>query len=254
MDQITILCTVSVSDAIKAGRNKAGRYDHPLAEAEASDLVKRKLAGVAAAFMRGAPGTSGFVVERLKVTEPSWSGIVAALEALRSPAADARMQRQRELDMLAEWGKKVDYDRHAEGLLHEDELLAVARRVAFTRYANWVRYDKQARLSASDVNHATSCTIGRKRRDEQERLLEYETTKAPDLSEEAWVELGEIRKIAERANCDAPVTAGMGKFALDLRRHNALCPECEKGAYRDTVMVTVTWCGRTLSREFLLRG
>lgn len=251
MDQITILCTVSVSDAIKAGRNKAGRYDHPLSESEANDLLKRKLAGVAAAFMRGAPGTNG-VVERLKVAEPSWNGIITALEALRSPAADARLQRQRELDMLAEWGKKVDYDRHVEGLLSEDELLAVARRVAFTRFANWARYDKQARLSASDINHPATCTIGRRRRDEQ--VLEFETTRAPDLSEEAWVELGEIRKIADRANRDAPVTAGMGKFDLSLRRHHASCPECEKGATRDTVMVTVTWCGRTLSREFLLRG
>lgn len=252
MDTITILCTVPVADAIKAGKNKAGRYDHELTGEQAAMLSHLGLAAIAAPYLR-IKDTS--VVQRLKVADATWAAVLAALEELRAPSSDARRQRQHELALLAEWGTKAEYERHLAGLTPEDELLTTARRVAFTRFNECVRYDKQARLSASDLRHDRTCALGWTRsRDDQERGLKYETVRAADLSAPAWENLAEIRRIVERANADAPITGGLGKYKMEPRRHEATCPECEARASRDTVMVTVTWCGRTLSREFMLRG
>lgn len=250
MDTITILCTVSVDDAIKAGKNRAGRYDHEITEAQATEIRARGLIKVVAPYM----AVPGSVARRLPVRAASWDAVYEALMKLQASAGTLRQWHQHELDLLAQWGTKVDYDRHAGHLLPEDELLAVARTVVYRRFAEFKRYDGGARIYASDIRHKHGCSIRLLALSEQEKAFQYETVAPPGLNEEAWLVLEDIRKVANRLNDDAPTFAGLGQYQVDIRRHQAHCPECAATASRDTTMVTVTWLGRTLSREYLLRG
>lgn len=241
MEPFIVTCTIRVADAIAAGRNRAGRYDHELEDHEAIILKSKDLDAVVRPYLAARGESSG---RRLPVKEPSFFGVVKALEALRESESTARRRVAAERGFIHEWGTPNQVARIDDGTLPEEELLDVARRIAFlgTRLQ---RYDTASRLGPKDIRHRKDCPEAGQ--EYQLQPIEYEKLDGAELAADQHDALESLRGFAPRAPFMAP--------EITLHTHVATCPGCGATAKRPTALVTISWAtaGRTLSREYLLK-
>lgn len=130
-------------------------------------------------------------------------------------------------------GTASERARHAEKLLGEPELLASVRAWAFAG----IDAPRYARLAARDHVHADDCA------GDDVRFTVDDLTA---VTAAQYERLQEVRAAAAQA----PIS-----LMLELRRHTAACQGCEGTddvVTRDAVLVSGTWAGRRLSREYAL--
>lgn len=144
--------------------------------------------------------------------------------------------------------------RYAEGLLPEDELLAIARAELFAPFNDIRPFRK---MKPTECKHKSRLCHGR---------IEFETRDAGELEHDDYEALKKIRElalVAERHDWIATslklVSADLGIPDGDVRRiavtpmtHWGTCVSCGQETWRSSARVSILWAGRVLSREYAL--
>lgn len=148
-------------------------------------------------------------------------------------------------------GTPSQRQRWALGLLPDHELLAIARAELFTAFAGFPR---RARLGSNSIPHPRapdgSIACGSP---VSEIPVDWVTLAAPSLSQPEWdsvLRMGSAVLATRRhpwltgSVCD-PVTVA-------LREHKGTCRVCGATRSDRSAHVSVSWAGRTLTREYSL--
>jgi hypothetical protein len=143
-----------------------------------------------------------------------------------------------ELELLEKRGTGNQRERHAAGLLPEDELLALARSVLFAPFA-W--FDRWEKIKPSDVHHA-ACG----------GLAEFSTRKAPSLLAREWSMFQTILDTSYHANDGILNDLGSQPCQVEIVEHVGYCSTCGFEVVGRAASVRIQWAGRPLSREYSL--
>ena len=161
------------------------------------------------------------------------------LETNRLVAArDLRIELEADLRRVSvdawvnEHGSHSQQERWKAGLLPQTELLSLARDEVFKPFEGLSRY---RRLLRSDVRHHEACEA-------------HEATFGVDGLEAASPEQFEVIKVLRQIIKNIPGAQ------LALRKHYVFCPEdqCPGSTYRASALVSATWHGHEISREYAL--
>jgi hypothetical protein len=132
--------------------------------------------------------------------------------------------------VVADFGDESQRARQAEGVLPEGEALALLRdRVLFARLDGFDRYQ---RLTAADIDHGDDCYLPK---------AQFSVEGLDELDASTYERLVAIR-----------TAAGDGATVI-ARKHEGWCVvrDCDGGSVtRRSIHVSVTWNGRTFSREY----
>lgn len=159
-----------------------------------------------------------------------------------------------ERNALERRGTENQRARYAEGLLPEDELLAIARAELFAPLNDFGPFRK---LKPQECKHKSRLCRGH---------IEFETREAGELAHDEYEGLAKIRVAAELASRHEWINSSLVNESMrtnvslhDMRRitvtpmtHWGTCKECGHETTRSSAMVTILWAGRLLSREYRL--
>jgi len=188
----------------------------------------------------------------------------AAIESLRvTPLSLSESMR---IDNLALWQESealalgtVDQRlRWGTDALPIEEIADLARPELFRSFVAFRKYNRMA-VSAiphpRDSNGVWTCVqIGDHERDRNRQLpIAWLTMPTPVLSQREWVTLRAINVALEATNrhpwlAPSPTPAA----TVATRIHKGTCKVCEREAAETAALVTISWAGRTLSREYRL--
>jgi hypothetical protein len=134
------------------------------------------------------------------------------------------------------------------GVLPEDELLALARGELFKLFdvkdvpkgGGILRWQM---LKPDDVRHERDCRAV--------KAVEFTVTSQVRLRRNEWFALNRITAIAAMAS-DHAWLKGQPGFTVTTRCHLARCAACHAEIDGISALVSVSWAGRTLSREYAL--
>lgn len=130
---------------------------------------------------------------------------------------------------VSDWGSDVQRARQTEGLLSEDEALALVRERVFAPFADLERY---RRLDGDELEHDDDCPDARAR---------FDVDSADALTDAQFLRLRAIRAAAPEG------------AEVEPRIHTASCGDCSARAVsRASALVTLDWHGHQLSREYAL--
>ena len=144
-------------------------------------------------------------------------------------------------------GRADQRERHAAGVLPEEELLALARGVLYAPLDGWTRW-KNRDLHAREVRHKGSC-------ESRHNDVEYKTlggAELPAMDADTWNRLGELRHAVNRINVHPWLVKSHASATVEVTKHEARCVKCRAVAVRYTARVALPWAGRILVREYLL--
>ncbi len=167
------------------------------------------------------------------------------------PAVKIEPSRTDELQLLKLHGTENQRERWVEGLLPEDELLALARNVLFEPFAEFRRWQK---LQLQDVKHERNCTGG---------TIAFTTRKPDDLTADEWALYKKISGVAidhvtrmhelRKAAGGLPYQlTGITKVGGSLVEHVGTCSHCKAECFGRAASIRIEWAGRPLSREYSL--
>lgn len=127
------------------------------------------------------------------------------------------------------------------GTLPEEDVLDIARRVAFVTFSDFPRY---VRLERWDVRHGATCAA------------DATVTFADDESWSRARYRDELRKMDRASERSVASWGELSSYftipQITARCHRATCSGCGATTHRNSVLVTVHWAGRPLSREYAL--
>lgn len=136
---------------------------------------------------------------------------------------------------LAAHGTESMQERHRENVLAQTELLAAVRDHVFAGFA--AEYKRYGRMVASEHDHVDDCAG---------REVRFRTEDCVTLTEQQFERLKQLREAAAKAPIELTIYA---------RTHTAWCNGCEgEGDVRTrySALVSGTWAGHKLSREYVL--
>jgi hypothetical protein len=141
-------------------------------------------------------------------------------------------------------------ERHASGVLPEDELLHLARAELFRPFADLRRWSSSGRsgvnLTASAVKHTKRCTA------KDGTGVKFETCQAGELTHDEWRSLKTIQELAVAVDAHPWMRRAGAKVTIESQTHWATCARCEAEACRSSAKVSIQWAGRILTREYAL--
>jgi hypothetical protein len=147
--------------------------------------------------------------------------------------------------LIEKRGTENQRERHAAGLLPEDELLTLARDVMFAPFAGFRRWDK---LRLADIRHTRACSSHGNSRD-----VVFATKVAPSLQASEWTMYQTIVDASYHANADRMICdLAAGNCSVQIIEHTGTCSKCGAGRYGRSASVRFQWAGRPLSREYSL--
>jgi len=200
---------------------------HTAASAGEADLLARRV-------ISSQPGVRDDQVERVTSTPLD---LVERLQA----------------DNVASWqesealkGHPEMYQRWGHGLLPESELLDVARDELFKPMA---AFPRRKRLGDTAVPHRGGCSYD----GDPEYLVTWRTDHGPSLTRTQYARLAMREAVTQRI-ADHPWLrlSPRNCVTTQVRDHIGTCTVCRQSVSQRSVLVTVQWAGRTLSREYLL--
>lgn len=145
-------------------------------------------------------------------------------------------------EMIEQHGDKNQKERYYAGLLPEEELLAVARRVLFAPMSQFRRYSK---IVERDIKHDDTCGVG--------APVQFFTREVADgISGQEWHDYRKLHDVVTASWQEMP----SGTHAVvTIVEHVGHCLDCN---HRETVRraagVRITWAGHELVREYALGG
>lgn len=166
----------------------------------------------------------------------------AQAQARAEAEAKAKAEAERtEMEWLARYGTGNQRARHAEGLLPDEELLALVRGVVFgglDYLADGTQRRRYQRLHVADHAHHEECS-------DSDRVT-FNVEEAQSLTAEQYDALCEVRALV----ASAPIP-----LVVEAREHVASCGGCpgtDDVRIRYSLHVSGTWAGRMISREYAL--
>lgn len=162
-------------------------------------------------------------------------------------------------------GTMSQRDRWGAGCLPDEELLDIARGELFRGFTLFTRRSK---MGFSAIEHPRPMSPGRNpclpmdgRKPDD--VIDWRTTPNPPLSEREHRTLQAMNDAANdlrqhpwlRQESPAVVASGISLpelVGVAPREHTGECRACKRSTYERSALVTVTWAGRTLSREYVL--
>lgn len=222
--------------------------EHPFTEDFSRYLQAQGLLDLALTFL-SAPRCD--VPEpRLPVKEDSAHEIVNALLARRRQErarAVSRMPEQASADrtLLAELADEVTLARYDAGELPDEEIDNLARTVLFKDFRAFPRWQMR---SATGVDHADHCQPPP---GGYASCVDFDTRRVRILSAVGWEQFRAISLVAGALhNSDL---AGLApKVQLVKRDHVGTCRICQTETHGPSCVVSITWNGRLLVREYAL--
>jgi len=128
-------------------------------------------------------------------------------------------------------------ERHAAGLLPDDELFSLARTVLFAPFAGFRRWVK---LAPCDLMHRRGCHGD----------VTFATQPAPDLDADEWAMFKTIRDTVESAQRTLDEYGAVAH--VDIVEHAGTCVVCGAQVFARAASVRIEWAGRPFSREYSL--
>jgi hypothetical protein len=156
------------------------------------------------------------------------------------------------------WGTASQRQRWDEGVLPEAELLDLAREQLFQVLERFRRWGK---IRGTDVPHRPTCAMSfalagspGATEERSRAAITFSTISVTGLDHDEWLRSKAIIAVAsEASNHDWCRRQGaIAVFQTDLRTHTAKCAECDASYAAPSILVSVYWAGRTLSREYAL--
>ena len=226
----TVLASVvaSLEAAIAAKQAKAKAEAEAEAKAKAEKLAEEMAAPIDTYLVRrdGAWKPTG-----LDYNHPRNKDVLAEAERRNQAEADAYAEC---IGMfVAEHGTLDQCDRYEAGVLPQAELDTMLREFVFQGMADLARYEK---IRKSDIEHDSDYG--------GEHEVSFSASEQGPLTTEQFAVLTEIQEAS-------PTGA-----EVEVRKHVGYCQDdsCPEVVRRLSALVTVTWNGRELSREFALPG
>lgn len=156
----------------------------------------------------------------------------------------AVMQSQNEkrfLEIAAlELGDLSQNERYYAGVLPEAELLGLARTSLFKPLDHFRRWRK---LEIHHVRHNYS-------HDLTSDMVTFGTLPVATFSAQQWKIIKAFDSVIATASQHEWVLKFGGMFTMETREHTATCHICKASWKRCSVLVSVPWAGRRLSREY----
>ena len=144
-----------------------------------------------------------------------------------------------ELDIV-KLGSADQKERWHAGTLPEDELLSLARGVLFAPFNDIPRWQM---LEPEEVHHTRDCRAS--------KAVEFMVVDRVRLTRSEWATLNRISALTIVAS-DLAFLQDVLAFEVKLRCHLARCSACHAEIDGMSALVSVSWAGRTLSREYAL--
>lgn len=176
----------------------------------------------------------------------------------KNPHQDARLVREQaeRREMVEKHGEQHQIERYYAGLLPDDELIALARRVLYAPLDGFRRYQNvQASrrggvgpvyLYPEDVKHTDGCP--------GTALSIRFFTRPPDngITGDEWRDFRRIHDALEEAWRAMPTGV---HATVELIEHVGICGYCRhREAIRRSASVRIDWAGLELVREYALGG
>ncbi len=145
------------------------------------------------------------------------------------------------------------YERWAHNLLPEAEILHRVRGVLFTPLD---QFRRRKRMSATIIPHPRQPISLRPRcggLDDLDSLVKWSTVELPNMTRGQYANLERLED-AGRLIADHPwlSMSPADCVSTHLREHVGVCSACGRSVSQRSVLVTVQWAGRNLSREYAL--
>lgn len=150
------------------------------------------------------------------------------------------------IDTAGSAGQK---DRWLNNVLPEDELKAVARSVLFVDFEHQRRWQK---MRPSDLVHHRVCPTLDLTGPDREKVTSFLTTDVEGLTDGEWqMAQALIGKASDLSRLPENMKAQV-RYRTELRSHRASCSICKAALVKPSILISVTWAGRDLSREYAL--
>lgn len=135
----------------------------------------------------------------------------------------------------------------------EEELVVqLARDELFRPFAMFRRWFNTKNLRPSDARHQPGCQALGFDLDALDRHITFDTTPEATLTRKQTDILKALHATASSAS-DHPWCQKTGAtFVLEVRTHRATCRLCRESVKAASVLVSVPWAGRVLTREYAL--
>lgn len=192
----------------------------------AHDSVMRRIADALA----GTPHTvSSVEVTRLSTTEAMQEG---------------NLRHWQESLAVAQGGTLSQRARWERGALPEAELVGIARVALFAPLAT---FQVRSKMTAIDIHRAMPlCAAG-------STDVDWETRSDVQIPDGLWHNYKQLTFAAKDIRQHEWMACSpRSGVTVDLREHRGTCRICGRVRSQIAALVTVTWAGRTLSREYLL--
>lgn len=167
----------------------------------------------------------------------------------RTYEIDAALAREAEKAVLHLRGTDNQRGRWNDGFMPEDELCHLAREAAFLPFDGLPRFQ---RLMVRDVPHEYDRHPG------TTGLVTFATESLTSMTHDEYEAFRVLCAAADAAVARWAFYGEHGRHfnvpVLDPRAHVARCEDCGKSKQRNSVLVTVRWEGRELTREYGLGG
>ncbi len=244
MPQLKIFCHIDPKIALATGLAEAGDVDLAISPDQVAELATHHLVD-AAALYTGLEYQS--VGKRLPVAGASWNHVIYALERVAND--ESRKRHHRAITALLDsFGNASQRTRWKSDALPNDELVEVARKVAFTAFDNFKRF---VRLEEHDVAHDDLVCHGP---DYVNATYASREVGATETETFRW-RLMRFDAACRRSSIiwtDEKLDTQFTFPVVRPRLHIATCPVCKGSATRYSAMVQIAWLGRPLSREYAL--
>jgi len=149
-----------------------------------------------------------------------------------------------ELHAVETQGTESQLARWFAGCLPERELCDIARDELFRSFAGLRQRRKMTRFDIHGVSEI--CPLP--------DSVQWSTHERPALLVEQW---GRLEQIREAANVAAQhqwlrLLPPADVVQIAVREHSGRCVRCKRIKVQQSALVTISWAGRTLSREYML--
>jgi len=154
------------------------------------------------------------------------------------------LRTMQELHAVETRGTASQLARWFGGCLPERELCDIARDELFKPFADLPLRRKMTRFDIHGV--AASCPLP--------DSVQWSVSSRPTLLPEQWERLEQIRAAADTAAQHQwlRLSAPADVVQISVRSHSGVCGRCARVKVQQSALVTITWAGRTLSREYAL--
>ena len=192
----------------------------------AHDSVMRRIADALA----GTPHT----VSSVEITQ------LSATEAMQ----ESSLRHWQESIAVAQGGTPSQRARWERGALPEQEVVAIARVALFAPLATFA---VRSKMTAVDIHRAMPFCAA------DSTDIRWETRSDVQIPDPGWHTYKQITFAAKDIReHEWMVCSPRSGVTVDLREHRGTCCICGRHRSQLAALVTVTWAGRTLSREYLL--